>query len=209
MTSDAPAAIAALKGTSSTESSRAELRAHDRQSDVRVDVGVAVPGKVLRRRELAAVLRAANEERRESRDALRILAERSRVDDRVRRIVVHVDDRREVDVNADRSPLLRDRATDVVRVRVARRRGDRHRRREHRRAAGLEQIVREQPALEPAEPGLEVRAHEQRHARAALQIVQLGGDFDRRAQRHRHAADAVLLHPPDDLRRSVVSRVLV
>ena len=127
MTSDAPAAIAALNGTSSTESSRAEFALTIGSPTCESTSVSPWPGKVFCRRELAAVLRAANEQRRQPRHALRVLAERARVDHRVRRIVVHVDDRREVDVNPDRAPFLRDRSADVVGIRVARRRGNRHR----------------------------------------------------------------------------------
>ena len=73
----------------------------DRQAEMRVDVGVAVPGKMLERGDHAGRLQAADVGRRERADLRRILAERARVDDRVARVVVDVDDRREVDVDAD------------------------------------------------------------------------------------------------------------
>jgi hypothetical protein len=82
-------------------------------------------------------------------------------------------------------------------VAVARRRGDGHRGRKHRRASRIQHVVREQPALESAETRLEVGADEQRDAGVSLKIVELGRDFDRRAKRHRHTADSVALDPPN------------
>ena len=71
MTSEAPAAIAALNGS---ELQRVRVAASvaptSRKPDVRIDVGVAVPREMLRRRELPAILCTPDEQRRQPRDAL-------------------------------------------------------------------------------------------------------------------------------------------
>src|SRR5690348_3848111 len=134
--------------------------------------------KVFRGRHLAAGDRPADEQRRKSGHALRILAERSCVDYRIRWIVVDVDNRREVDVNSSGAPFLCDRAADVVRVGVTSGGGDCHRRGKHGGTAGVEHVVREDAALESAESGLEIGADEEWDGRAALKVIHLRGDFD-------------------------------
>ena len=102
ITTFTPAAIAARNGTSSTESSRAQLEAMTGKRQVRVGAGVAVAGKVLRRGEHPVVLEAAHLGRDEPADVGRVLAERAGVDDRVGGIVVDVGHRREREVDRRR-----------------------------------------------------------------------------------------------------------
>ena len=154
------------------------VRADDRQPHMRIHVGVAVPGEVLRRGDRAADLRAAHERRREPRDPLRVLTERASVDDGVRRVVVDVHGRGEVDLNPDGARLLPDDLRDVVRILVPARGGDRHRARKDGCAPCFEQVVREHAALETSESRLEVGRRQQRHARQPLHVVDLGRDFD-------------------------------
>ena len=76
MTASAPAAMPCAERR---ELDRVEPLARmidDRQPEVRVDVGVAVPGKVLERREHAARAQTADVRRGQPADQLRRLAER-------------------------------------------------------------------------------------------------------------------------------------
>ena len=50
-----------------------------------------------------------------------------------------------------------------------------------------------------SEAGLEIRADEQWNARPPLQVIELGRDFHRCAERHRHAADVIALDPTNHL----------
>ena len=75
----------------------------DRQAEVRIDVGVAVAGKMLQRREHAGVLQPAHQAGDHRAGPRGILAERSDVDHRVARVVVDVRDRGEIDVHAERA----------------------------------------------------------------------------------------------------------
>src|SRR5919112_1425086 len=98
ITTSTPAAIAARKGTSSTESSRAQLEpitGSDRWESV------PVSGKMFRRRQHAVVLQPAHLGGDQPAHVAGVLAEGAGVDDRVGRIVVHVRDRREGQVHAD------------------------------------------------------------------------------------------------------------
>jgi hypothetical protein len=103
-------------------------------------------------------------------------------------------------VNSGGASLAGDDPCGLERILVASRRRDGHRRRKHGRAPRVEQVVREEPALQPAQPRLEIRRHEQRQCGTTLEIVDLGRDFDGSAERHRHAADVIAFHPADDLR---------
>jgi hypothetical protein len=85
MIAPTPAPIAARKGSSSTESSRARF---------------AVTREVLPRRQCALILNTAHVRRAKLRRQVRIFRERARTDDRVRRIVVDIEDRSEYDLNA-------------------------------------------------------------------------------------------------------------
>ena len=117
---------------------RVETRAiarHDGEADVRVDVRVTVPGEVLRGGEGAARVRAADEGGAQARDELRVGPEGARRDDRVVRVRVHVQDRREEDVHADRARLLRGDAPVLVREAVVTDGAEGHGGRELRAAA--------------------------------------------------------------------------
>ena len=67
---------------------------------VAVERGAAVAGEVLGHGENAAFVEPARERRRVARDAVRVVAEGTRGDDRVRGRGVHVDNRRKDDVDA-------------------------------------------------------------------------------------------------------------
>src|SRR5439155_16122497 len=77
------------------------VRANYREINVRVCSRVAVARKMFGRRQSVIFLHAANELVHKLRDALRIFAEGSRVDDRISRIVVHIRVRRIDPVNSD------------------------------------------------------------------------------------------------------------
>ena len=78
-----------------------------RQAEMAVDVGVAVAGEMLDRRDHPAVARAGDVGADQRGDALGVLAVRPDVDHRVARVVVDVGDRREVDLHAERARLDR------------------------------------------------------------------------------------------------------
>ncbi len=75
----------------------------DGQSEVAVDVGIAVSREVLDGRDHAAVARAGNVRGDQRGNPRGVLAVRSRVDHRVARVVVDVRDRREVHLHAERA----------------------------------------------------------------------------------------------------------
>jgi hypothetical protein len=144
----------------------------DGQSEMRVDVGVAVPGKVLEGRGDAGGLQAADVGGGETADHLRVLAVRARVDDRVPRVVVHVDDGREVDVDADGARLLAGDAPGFLREALVTRGAERHQPRKRGRARKAE-----------PEPRLEVARVQQRHLRDRLQPVDRRCRVERLAER--------------------------
>jgi hypothetical protein len=78
----------------------------DWQAKVRVDVGIAVTGKMFDRREHAACVQSTHVGGRQAADEIGRLAERSRVNDRIERIAVDVGERRKIDVDADGARLL-------------------------------------------------------------------------------------------------------
>jgi hypothetical protein len=88
-----------------------------RELEMRVLLGVAVSGKVLARSEHPVLLDAAHEGGAELRDELRILAEGPEADDRILRVVVDVEHRRERHVDAECAPFERRGATHLVRER--------------------------------------------------------------------------------------------
>src|SRR6266446_9287351 len=77
------------------------IGANHRQINVRICGGVAVSGKMFGGGQAAILADAANKLAYKLRDALRILPERSRVDDRIAGIVVYVRVRRIDPMNAD------------------------------------------------------------------------------------------------------------
>ena len=149
----------------------------ERQPAVRVDVGVAVPGKVLEGGHHAARLQAAHPGRGEARHHRRVLAERARVDDRVAGVVVDVGDRREVDVHAEGPRLDRGDAPRLERQPLVARRPERHRPRERGAAAQAE-----------PDPGLEVGRVQQRQGREGLKPVVDGRPRHRLSQRRPRVA---------------------
>ena len=107
ITASAPCSTPRRNGTQlDAVEPRAVERDH-RQAEMAVDVGVAVPGEMLERRDHPAVARAGDVGADQRGDARRILAVRADVDHRVARVVVHVGDRREVHLHAERARLDR------------------------------------------------------------------------------------------------------
>ena len=82
-----------------------ELPAGDRQLEVGVGAGVAVPGEVLRAGRHAGALQPVDERRDMPGDELGLGAERADADHGVVGVRVHVGHRREVEVDADRRQL--------------------------------------------------------------------------------------------------------
>ena len=161
ITAPAPAAMPALNGGNSVCVERLARILDDRQPEMRVDVGVAVPGKVLQRRDHAAGLQAADVGAAEAADRRGILAVRPRVDHRIARVVVDVDDRREVDLDADRARLDRGDPAGLVGELLVAGGAERHVARKRRR-----------PFEAEAGAGLEVGGIEQRIRRDRLQAVE-------------------------------------
>ena len=93
-------------------------------------------------------------------DHVGVVAESARVDDRIGRVIVHIEDGIEVDVNADGAPLARGDAGGLrcgFRIACG---GQRHRARQARSAAKLH-----------SDAALKIRSEQERHARARLQAV--------------------------------------
>ena len=110
MIDSTPAAIAARNGCSPARTSSVD----DRQLQVRVRLGRAVPGEVLRARGHSLPLQAADERRHMARDELGVGAERADPDHRVRRVDVDVGDRGEVEVDPDGGEVGADRGRDAL-----------------------------------------------------------------------------------------------
>ena len=125
-----------------------------RQVEVRIQIGIAVPRKMLRRRQSAVFFHATHKRRRQRAHALRIFAERANIDDGIGRIAVDVAYRRENPGHARRSRLQRRDLAHRVCVFCAARR--RHGHRLRKRRAFL------QPHRRPA---LEIRPDQQRNPR--------------------------------------------
>ena len=122
---------------------RRERRVDDGHADVRIFRRRTVTGHVFRHRDDAAVREAAHERDAEFGDARRIVAERTRADDRAARVEREIEHRREDDVRSDRAHLRRERGARPPRERgIVRRaerehRGHRHVRRDARDATAL------------------------------------------------------------------------
>ena len=146
---------------------------HHRQTEMRVDVGVAVAGEMLQRRQHARILQAADPSRHHRASACRILAERSDVDHRIARVVVHIRDRTEVDVHAE-GPRFRadDLAGFVGQLRIAGR-AERHRPRELRGAGDAH-----------LHAPFEVGRGQKRQRRDRLQAIEDRRQFHRLAKDH-------------------------
>jgi len=107
-----------------------------RQLEVGVGVRIAVTGEVLAARDHAGRVETARERERPTRRTGRVAAERALADDRVRGVRVHVEHRREVDIEAERAQLVAHRAADLLGDPLVLTGGQpvvRHHRRPHRR----------------------------------------------------------------------------
>ena len=133
----------------------------DGEAEVRVGRGVAVAGKVLGRRDHAAVPDAADVRAGHVRHELHILAERADVDDRIPGVVVDVDDGIEVDGDAERTALFGRQPSGAIGQLGVSRGADRHRARQPRRAGH-----------HVADAALEVGGREEREVGFALQAIQ-------------------------------------
>ena len=129
-----------------------------------IDIGIAVTGKMFGGHQhsiLRIGMRAFDVRGHIPRHLLRILAKRSDVDHRIRRIVVHIRHRRENPLHAQ-SPSLARRLEPLKarRLDIARR-ADRH-------------VVRKPRAVSDAHrrPALEIRADNQRSLRHLLHLIQ-------------------------------------
>ena len=146
---------------------RAGMR-NDRQPEMRVDIGVAVPRKMLERGEHAGVLHAPHPAGHHGAHASGILAERSDVDHRVARVVVDVGHGAEVHVHAHGPALgAGDLPRFVGQPRIAGR-AERHGPRELRRARNAH----------PRAP-LEIGRGQERKRRHRLQPVEQRGQLHR------------------------------
>ena len=141
------------------------------------------PGKCFSVANHAARAQTVDEGRRHLADTLGILAERSGVDDRVARVVVHVGNGREVHMNANRPRLLGDDPARLLGQHRVARRAERHGPGKLRTAGDAH-----------ADAKLEIRRVEERHLRQRLQPVQRRrrgvrlpqrGAAVRRVQQHR------------------------
>lgn len=144
------------------------------QTGVRVDVGIAVAGKVLEGRYHAALGESANVRRRETPDRLRRLAERTRVDDGIARVVVDVDDRRKVDMDADGARFETGDAPRLEREPVVAGGAERHRPRKRGGTGDAE-----------SDASLEVGGVQQRQCRRRLQPIEERRGLERLAEDHR------------------------
>ena len=141
------------------------------------------------------ILQAMNERNSHSRGEIGIFAVRTRVNDRIIRIVVYIEHRRVRDVNSQRTAFLRRETSFLVSECCVTRCPDRHLRREDDRPAEVDRVGNEVPATgAKAGAGLEVRAEQQRNLAHRLKRVELRSDFDRRANGNREAADLLLLN---------------
>ena len=100
-----------------------------RQLEVRIDMRVAVAGEVLDAAGHALAQRAAHPRAGQARDIVRVFAEASLGDDRVVRVVVDVEHRSEIPVEAEAAQPARHRFTDDLGERRVARGAERHRRR--------------------------------------------------------------------------------
>ncbi len=136
--------------------------------DMGIDVGLSVPGKMLRGRQDPQALRTPDVGAPEFRDALRRIAERARVDDRVIRIGIEIEDRiqQEVDAKGPRFPR------GHVRLKLEVRFGSE---RPHRHGPGKTASTLDPHGCAPFVVG----RHEQRKPRFLLQAVSESGGRER------------------------------
>src|SRR5687767_6793862 len=136
-----------------------------------VRVRITVTGEVLRRRRDALRLHPSHEGGSELGDALRILAERARIDDGIPRIVVDVDCWRECEVNADRACLASSDSASLERITCIPGCGDGHVARQDRGASRAHQRGHECAADQTPESRLQVRCDEQWYSRELLERI--------------------------------------
>ena len=103
------------------------VRGNHRQIDVRIRSGVTVSREMFRGSQRSVVFGSFHERGHKFRDALRILSERPRIDDRIPRIVVYVGIRRVDPVDPSGARLQRRNFPHGVRVFRIARGGHRHR----------------------------------------------------------------------------------
>jgi hypothetical protein len=156
-------------------------------------------GKVLRGGQHAVFLHAANHGGGHARYGGRIRAEAARVDDRIRGIVVHIHDGREVDVHSRCTTFDRGNAAELAGESLLTRRTESHRGREPRPAAVVQAVRQNGSAVEQL-PGsaLHVGGDQERDVGEALQFVELEGRFEGRAECLDETADAQVLDPATD-----------
>ena len=159
-----PAAIAERKGISSRCFEAILVGANHRQIDVRVRGGVAVPGKMFSGSQAAVFFHAAHEGCDEFGDALRIFAERARIDDRIAGIIVDVGNRRVNPVNADGAGF--ERGDFAHGVSVGRISAGRQRHRRGKRSAFVEPHGR---------AAFKIGANQQRQFGMGLQLIGQNG----------------------------------
>ena len=104
-----PASMAALNGTNSTCAQPLERMLDQRQLEVRIGAGVAVPRKMLAAGRDALALQRADDGGAEPRHLLGLLRQRAIADHRVLRVGVDVEHRRVVERDADGLQLRRQR----------------------------------------------------------------------------------------------------
>ena len=127
MTRRTPASVAARNGTQLDGLQLVPRPVDDVEGVVRVDAPLALAREVLARAGHARGLEAGEPRRGESRDLGGIVAERADAQRRVRRVRRDVEDRRVVDVHADRAELAPDRPPDALRQARVAGRADGHR----------------------------------------------------------------------------------
>ena len=137
----------------------------DRQCEMGVRLGVAVPREVLTTRHHPVFLQATDEGPTEGGYACRILTVRARVDDGIVGVVVDVEIGREINVDPECAPLDRRDPPFLVRhVRVPRG-TERHLRREDRRAAEIDRVGQEVASAGPhAGAVFQIRRDEERES---------------------------------------------
>ena len=218
--------MAARNGSNSIARRRSGGVFDERQLEVRVGAGVAVPGEMLAARGKAGALKRADDHTSEPRDILGAFGERAIADDRVLRVRVDVEDRRIVEGDADGEELVGQRLGKPLGERFGLPAGAPQRR--HRRPL-RERILQtgDAPALlvdaDPRRRGPAERlalgrelghlfrrldvAAEQDHAaevELARQRSQLHGDA-----RARHAADQKLSNVASRRQRHAAPRIII
>ena len=160
----------------------------ERQAQVAVHVGIAVPGEVLRRGNDTTVLQATHISDCFARHVLAVLTEAAVVDDRVRRVVVHVGHWAEAHVHAKALHLTCDLAAHAFDERVVRECAERH-------------LLREaHAAVQPhGQTPLQVHSDEQRCTRNGLIVVGEGRLPRGAALEKDEPADVLLLDERGDL----------